>query len=351
MSNIVHVVGTGTIGEPLIGLLCDLKNPLGIDEVTFYKHSPVLTDRPKVKGLLDRGGMLVVQDEKVTDFNELDLDPAYTAEEAIARASVVVDCTPSGVGLKNKQRFYTKYEDKVLGFLAQGSESGFGKMYAAGINDQALNSDKYIHIVSCNTHNIAVAIQSIALDVAPDNFASGRFVCIRRANDISQTSKFIPSPEVGGHNSDWGTHHALDVWHLYDTIGLNLDVFSSAMKVNTQYMHCIWFDINVKKKTSTEEVIDRFHKEPRVAVTNKHVANLVFSFGRDHGHYGRILNQTVVALPTVYVRNEHEVIGFCFTPQDGNSLLSSVTAIEHLLYPEDYKERTEVLAPFLFNEV
>ena len=58
-----------------------------------------------------------------------------------------------------------------------------------------------------------------------------------------------------------------------------------------------------------------------------------------------------MALPTVYVRNEHEVIGFCFTPQDGNSLLSSVTAIEHLLYPEDYKERTEVLAPFLFNEV
>ena len=109
----------------------------GIDEVTFYKHSPVLTDRPKVKGLLDRGGKLVVQEDKVTEFNELDLDPVYTAEEAIARASVVVDCTPSGVGLKNKERFYNKYEDKVLGFLAQGSESGFGKMYAAGINDQA----------------------------------------------------------------------------------------------------------------------------------------------------------------------------------------------------------------------
>ena len=28
---IVHVVGTGTIGEPLIGLLCDFKEQLGID--------------------------------------------------------------------------------------------------------------------------------------------------------------------------------------------------------------------------------------------------------------------------------------------------------------------------------
>lgn len=351
MSNIVHVVGTGTIGEPLIGLLCDLKNPLGIDEVTFYKHSPVLTDRPKVKGLLDRGGKLAVADTKKNQFRELGLEPEYEAEEAIKRASVVVDCTPKGIGLENKERYYRKYEDQVQGFLAQGSEFGFGKMFAAGINEEALNRDKYIHIVSCNTHNIAVAIKSVALESSRDNFHSGRFVCIRRANDISQDSKFIPAPKVGEHDDERGTHHAKDVWHLYNTLGLDLDVFSSAMKVNTQYMHSIWFDIKVKQETSREEVIQRFMDDPRVAVTNKKLSNLVFSFGRDHGHYGRILNQTVMVLPTIFVRNKKEVFGFCFTPQDGNSLLSSVTAIEHLLYPEDYQERIEVLDPFLFDEV
>ena len=36
---IVHVIGTGTIGEPLIGLLCDYQDQLGIDEVTFHKNS------------------------------------------------------------------------------------------------------------------------------------------------------------------------------------------------------------------------------------------------------------------------------------------------------------------------
>ena len=71
MSNIVHVVGTGTIGEPRIGLLCDLKNSLGIDEVTFYKHSPILTDKPKVKGLLRRGGILTVRKEKDIEVNDL----------------------------------------------------------------------------------------------------------------------------------------------------------------------------------------------------------------------------------------------------------------------------------------
>ncbi|MCD6236384.1 MAG: hypothetical protein J7K13_00315, partial [Thermoplasmata archaeon] len=94
--NIVHVVGTGTIGEPLIGLLCDIRRELGIDEVTFYKHSAKLLDRPKVKGLLNRGASLAVDEEKAEEFRELGLEPTYTNEEAIERASVVIDCTPKG---------------------------------------------------------------------------------------------------------------------------------------------------------------------------------------------------------------------------------------------------------------
>ncbi|MCK5636687.1 MAG: hypothetical protein KAH91_04630, partial [Thermoplasmatales archaeon] len=119
--NIVHVVGTGTIGEPLIGLLCDAREDLEIDEITFYKHSPVLTDRPKVKGLMNRGAFLSVREEKTEDFQELGMDPMYDAEEAIKRASVVIDCTPSGTGLSNKEKYYKKYKNKVKGFLAQGS--------------------------------------------------------------------------------------------------------------------------------------------------------------------------------------------------------------------------------------
>ena len=51
---IVHVVGTGTIGEPLIGLLCDFKDQLGIDEVTFHKNTPLTTDKSKVVSLINK---------------------------------------------------------------------------------------------------------------------------------------------------------------------------------------------------------------------------------------------------------------------------------------------------------
>ena len=351
--NIIHVVGTGTIGEPLIGLLCDAKEDLEIDEITFYKHSPVLTDRPKIKGLIKRGANLAVTDGRIRDFQELGLEPTYEAEEAIKRASVVIDCTPKGTGLLNKEKYYKKYKNRIKGFLAQGSEFGFGKMFAVGINDKAITQkDQFIHIVSCNTHNIAVIIKTLAIEKNKNNLKEGRFLCIRRANDISQVKSFIPSPEVGKHKDEkMGTHHAVDVYHLYKTLGIDLNVFSSALKLNTQYMHCIWFDIKLNNEITKDEAIQKFIDHPRVAVTYKNSANLVFSFGREHGHYGRILNQTVMVLPTIHVTNKNEVVGFCFTPQDGNSILSSITAAERFLYPESYEEKTKILGAFLLQEV
>lgn len=350
---IVHVVGTGTIGEPLIGLLCDAQKDLGIDEITFYKHSPVLEDRPKIRGLTKRGANLSTSKDKMKDFKELGTEPLYEAEEAIKRADVVIDCTPKGQGLRNKEKYYNKYKKNISGFLAQGSEFGFGKMYAVGINDEAINEkDQFIHIVSCNTHNIAVLIKTLAIDGRKNNLKEGRFLCIRRANDLSQVKSFIPSPEVGTHkDGKMGTHHAVDVNQLYKTLGINLNVFSSALKLNTQYMHSIWYDLKLKYKTDKEEVIDKYRDNPSVAVTYKRAANLVFSFGRDHGHYGRILDQTVAVLPSVHVINENEVIGFCFTPQDGNSLMSSISAMERFLYPETYEEKLRCLGAFLLQEV
>jgi glyceraldehyde-3-phosphate dehydrogenase type II len=345
---IIHVVGTGTIGEPLIGLLCDTKEDLGIDEITFYKHSPALIDRPMIKGLINRGANLCVQKERVKEFQNLGLEPMYELEEAIKRANVVIDCTPKGIGLENKERYYNRCRDRVSGFLGQGSEFGFGKMYAVGINDEAITpEDKFIHIVSCNTHNIAVVIKTLGVNYLKE----GRFVCIRRANDISEDKSFIPAPEIGEHDWEMGTHQAVDVYHLYKTLGIELNVFSSALKINTQYMHCIWFDIKLDKRITIDEAIQKFVDNPRVAVTNKTSSSLVFSFGRDHGHYGRILDQTIIILPTVHVVNENEVIGFCFTPQDGNSILSSITAAERFLYPDSYEEKLKCLEPFLFQEV
>jgi len=350
---IVHVVGTGTIGEPLIGLLTSFSKELGIDEVTFHKRTPLLTDRSKVLSLQKRGAKLAVDREVWDKFSEINIKPEYEALDAIDRATVVIDCTPAGN--ENKERLYLRYGQNNHGFIAQGSEFGFGKMYARGINDTALRpgKDRFLQVVSCNTHNLAVLVDTIALGPEKeDNLEKGFFVCMRRANDISENGNFLPAPEVGDHDDVcFGTHQARDANYLFKTLGLDLKFYSSAIKLNTQYMHVIHFNLSLKRTVSQEEVIRRLKANPRVALTQKKLSSGVFSFGRDHGLFGRILNQTVVPINTLTVKDGREVVGFCFTPQDGNSLVSSIAAAEWFLYPEEYEQRMQCIENHFFQEI
>ena len=351
---IIHVIGTGTIGEPLIGLLCDFKDHLGVDEVTFHKNTPLTTDRSKVISLTNRGARLSTHEDKFDGFNNIGLKPEFSTEEAIERASVVIDCTPSGFGHENKAKYYTKFSSNTLGFVAQGSEFGFGKPYARGINDNILikNEDQFIQVVSCNTHNLATIVDTIALSDGDDNLLDGKFLLIRRANDVSQSEKFIPAPEVGSHNDpNYGTHHARDAALLFKTMNLDLPLFSSAMKVNSQYMHILHFSLTLKRETTLQKILSKLEVNDRISVTDKINSCEVFSFGRDHGHFGRILNQTVLSLPSLNVRNGNVITGFCFTPQDGNSLLSSISISEWFMYPNSYEEKIQCLKPYFFNEV
>lgn len=350
---VVHVVGTGTIGEPLIGLLTAFHKELGIDEVTFHKRTPLLTDRSKILSLQKKGAKLAVDPENWEKFAAMGMTPAHKALEAIERASVVIDCTPAGN--KNKESIYKRFSQNAHGFIAQGSEFGFGKMYARGVNDASLRpgEDRFIQVVSCNTHNLAVLVDTIALGPEKDdNLEHGFFVCMRRANDISQEGDYLPAPEVGKHDdAGFGSHQARDAHHLFETLGLNLNLYSSAVKVNTQYMHVIHFNLRLKKNISLDDVVRRLRSNRRIAFTEKNLSSLVFSFGRDHGLFGRILNQTVIPIPTVTVKSRREVIGFCFTPQDGNSLLSSIAATEWFLYPEDYESRLGCIEDHLFQDI
>ena len=190
------------------------------------------------------------------------------------------------------------------------------------------------------------------MSIAPDNLLSGKFLCIRRSNDISQTSSFVPAPTVNDHNDNtYGTHHAKDAAGLFKTMDLDLNLFSSALKVNSQYMHVVWFNLELKEQTDKEKVLHLLQRDKRVALTEHHSANTVFSFGRDQGQYGRLLNQTVVVEDSINVKNGNEITGFCFTPQDGNSILSSIAATVRFLNPHSYQDKINSLSNFFFDRV
>ncbi|MFZ9617721.1 MAG: hypothetical protein ACO29Y_05345 [Holophagaceae bacterium] len=351
MTKTVHIVGTGTIGLPLISLFAHYREALGIDEVTFHKNSVV--ERPKIQDLLTRGAKLVCDADKKKAFEAYGTPATYTHEEILSRDQIVViDCSPKGNEMK--ESLYQHYEKNALGFLAQGSEFNFGKMYARGINDETIDplKDKWIQVVSCNTHNISAIISTLALTEGSDNLEEGNFVCMRRSNDISQVKDFSPSPQVGSHkDGKFGTHHARDAHHLFKTKGIDLQLFSSAVKLPTQYMHTLWFDLRLKRATNLEKIMTYIKANDRIATTEKKDANAIFSFGRDHGYFGRIMNQTVIPTATLTMPHDRRLVGMCFTPQDANSLLSSLAAAVRYHHPQTWETKLQVLRPLFFDEV
>jgi glyceraldehyde-3-phosphate dehydrogenase (NAD(P)) len=116
-------------------------------------------------------------------------------------------------------------------------------------------------------------------------------------------------------------------------------------------MHMVRFHLRVKEATTVDKLISAVRDDDRQALTFKKSCNSVFSFGRDHGFFGRILNQTVIPHECLSVNGGNDIYGFCFTPQDGNSLLSSVAAALWQIDPDTYDQKIQVLKPYFFAEV
>lgn len=348
MSHKVLVVGTGTIGEPLIGLLAEHQKQLGLDDVLFFKRTPLSEEQGKVEALLRKGAKIVSTSDALNEFHSLGFAETSDVEQAYEDADVIIDCTPSGN--ENWDKIYSSLnQDKR--FMAQGSEHGFGPFFAWGINNEVLEeeSNKFL-IASCNTHNIASIVKCFSLDAGRE-LEEGKFVCLRRANDVSQNDSFSPSPTITKHdNQNFGTHHARDVHELFAQEGKKLNLFSSAIKLPTQYMHTLWFNLTFKDTIEYEEVLENLNQSAFLMNTEKMSSNKVFSFGRDHGYHGRLLSHGIVAENSLHVK-ENTITGYCFTPQDGNALLSSVAGTVQHYYKDDWKEKMQAFDRYIFKNI
>lgn len=366
---VIFIVGLGTIGEPLAHLFLQLKEKFGVNELIIHKNTPELEDRGMLLRFHKMGATLAVYEEKQKDFKELlapkNFGPDYSFEEALDLADVVIDCTREKVGNRLKEKYYEHWAGlhPKMGFIAQGSEKGFGEPYAYTINDEILQpfTDRFIQVVSCNTHQLLCILKTLIFDgFGLDCLVKARFYINRRASDISQDGSIV-GIEVGKPSHPfYGSHQGEDAARVINTLGPayeGIDIHTIADKSNNPFMHVVSFNIIVRTATDVEEVTRLLRRNPLVGITYKQTNNKTFSVGRDWANFGRILNQTVVCLPSLQVieknKGECEIIGRCFTPQDGNSLLSSVAAALWFGNPRtSVSEVKEILyhEPFLFED-
>ena len=94
------------------------------------------------------------------------------------------------------------------------------------------------------------------------------------------------------------------------------------------------------------DLIDYFNE--LVPMNNKLYVHTAEGIDDMPSHIKSALTNNQISLS---VKNGNEITGFCFTPQDGNSILSSIAITEWFLYPHSYEDKIQCLKPLFFDEV
>lgn len=306
----VLINGVGNIGTTLACLLNDFKEILNISEVFVYKNIKQNWKLTDLHFLEQKGIKIVLSDE-------------ISLQEIVQKVDYVFDTTANGFGLKNKLIYETS--KKLKGVCSQGSEKNFGIPFMSNLNNEQIEFQKFVQIVSCNTHGAAAIINSLS-DRNLSNLEFADFVVVRRSEDIGNHERLVGANVVARHLSDMnGTHHAIDVKDMYATLGIDCPITSSDITTPSQLLHSTRFHLKFKSTINSEIVLQKFKLNPFIANTNKFDSNQIFELGRRYGKYGRIYNHCILVENNLLI-TENSVKGWAFVPQEGNSIISTIHA-------------------------
>lgn len=310
----VLVNGVGNIGTTLLALLVEHKTLLKIDSVFALKNKPMPWQHDDLNYIASTGVRICSRNND-DSFDNLD--------EIIDSIDYIFDCTNNGGGMRNKQWYMDL--PNLKGACAQGSEKNFGVSYMSGLNNNAIRDQKFVHVVSCNTHSLA-SLLSTFTGSELENHNNSDFVVVRRSEDIGNHERLVAANVVARHLDEHiGTHHSVDVIDLFETKNILPEVTSSDVTTPSQLMHAVRFNIGLKKGLSKTDIAELIERNPCVATSGKFDSNVIFERGRRIGFQGRIYSHAIIIANNMMI-SENSIKGWAFIPQEGNTLLSTLNA-------------------------
>ena len=305
----ILINGGGNIGTTIANLMIRFKDLLGISHVYLHKNLPQEWKNTDLD-FLERLGVIVCEKENIPN------------KEVVKNVQFVFESTSNGMGIKNKEKY--KSLKNLIGACAQGSEKGFGIPFMTGINENKIFGERFVQVVSCNTH----AALSLLNTFSRRDFSKvlySDFVVVRRSEDIGNHERLVTANVVARHlNPDIGTHHAIDVSDLLETIGVKIPIASSDITTPSQLLHSIRFNIKLNEKVSQTSIDDMLRNSDYTSTTNKFDSNKIFELGRRYGFQGRIYSHAIVVNNNIMVHDDTIIKGWAFVPQEGNTLISTI---------------------------
>ena len=209
---------------------------------------------------LERGYPLYIADiSKKEAFEKAGIPVAGSVEEMIQKADIVVDATPGGVGVSNKE-LYAKYQKKAIWQGGEDHEvAGFSFNSSCNYAD-ALGRDT-ARVVSCNTTGLCRIINLI--DTA-FGVKKVRATMVRRGGDPGDIKRG-PIDAIALNPVTIPSHHGPDVQSILP----HINIVTSAMIVPTTLMHMHFLNMELEKPATTEEVIELIKSHSRLGLITK----------------------------------------------------------------------------------
>jgi len=209
----------------------------------------------KARSAIEKGYRVFAADEKGRKaFQEAGIGFAGLSRDLVSEADIVVDATPEDVGSQNKLMYVSLGKKAIF----QGGEEHeiAGTSFVAQCNFDEAIGKRYVRVVSCNTTALCRVLHSIDQRFG---ITKANVVIARRAADPDESSKG-PIDSVVLDPVSIPSHHGPDV----NTVLPGFPVISMAMKIPTTHMHLHSLIVSVKGDYSTNDVIDKLSKTPRI---------------------------------------------------------------------------------------
>ena len=209
---------------------------------------------------LERGYPLYIADiSKKEAFEKAGIPVAGSVEEMIQKADIVVDATPGGVGVSNKE-LYAKYQKKAIWQGGEDHEVAGFSFNSSCNYAEALGRDT-ARVVSCNTTGLCRIINLI--DTA-FGVKKVRATMVRRGGDPGDIKRG-PIDAIALNPVTIPSHHGPDVQSILP----HLKIVTSAMIVPTTLMHMHFLNMELEKEATKEEVIELIKSHSRLGLITK----------------------------------------------------------------------------------
>ncbi len=245
----VGVNGYGVIGKRVadaVALQEDMEL-VGVCDVTYDYRMRVAAERGY--------SIYASVPERRGEMEQAHIPVAGTLEDLLKQVDIVVDCTPKGIGARNKPI----YERAGVKAIFQGGEKHelAGYSFTAQVNYAGALNRQFARVVSCNTTALCRMLHALH---ERGWIKKARAVLLRRGTDPWESHKngmintAIPETKVPSHQGP-------DAQTVIE--GLNITTMAGAGPYNLSHLHFAM--VETTRPVSLDELRHALWEEPRIA--------------------------------------------------------------------------------------